>query len=131
MTQRDAPDGAGRPPKDHPVDVEVTCPDAASARRIARAALQGGLVACANILPGVESLFRWQGRIESEAEVLLRLKTRLGAFDALAELIMRLHPYDQPAIVALPLRALGPGVEDWLRDSISARADEKEKGAGD
>ena len=75
------------------------------------------MVACANILPEVESLYHWQERIESDGEVLLRLKARLGTFDALAALITRLHPYDLPAIVALPVIASGPGADAWLRDS--------------
>ena len=121
MTQRETvPGTGGGPSADQAIEVEVTCPDAASARRIARAALDKGLVACANIVPAVESLYRWQGRIESEGEVLLRLKTRLGGFDTLAALIARLHPYDLPAIVALPVIASGSGYDAWLRESISS-----------
>lgn len=122
MTQREAQQGgqAREQAGSQPIEVEVTCPDAASARRIARAALQGGLVACANILPGVESLFRWQGQVESEGEVLVRLKARFDGFEALSALILRLHPYDLPAIVALPVLASGPGHEDWLSETIAA-----------
>ncbi|CUX82941.1 MAG: periplasmic divalent cation tolerance protein [Roseibaca calidilacus] len=96
------------------IEVEVTCPDEESARQIARAALDARLVACANILPGVESLFHWQGQIDSETEVLLRMKAPDARFDRLCTVIAAHHPYELPAITALPLAAIGPGVADWV-----------------
>ncbi|WP_296644001.1 divalent-cation tolerance protein CutA [Roseinatronobacter sp.] len=96
------------------IEVEVTCPDADSARQIARAALEARLVACANILPGLESLFHWQGLIDSESEVLVRMKAPAGQFDALCHVIAAHHPYELPAITALPLTAIGPGVAEWV-----------------
>jgi periplasmic divalent cation tolerance protein len=96
------------------IEVEVTCPDEDSARHVARAALDARLVACANILPGVESLFHWQGQIDSETEVLLRMKAAGAHFDALCAIITGHHPYDLPAITALPVAAIGPGVADWV-----------------
>lgn len=98
------------------IEVEVTCPDEDSARTIARAALQARLVACANILPGLESLFHWQGQIDSESEVLLRMKAPATRFDALCTVISAHHPYELPAITALPLSAIGPGVDDWIAE---------------
>lgn len=96
------------------IEVEVTCPDEDSARKIAKAALQARLVACANILPGLESLFHWQGQIDSESEVLVRMKAPARQFDALCHIISAHHPYELPAITALPLAAIGPGVADWV-----------------
>lgn len=96
-------------------EVEVTCPDDDTARIIARACLAARLVACANILPEVESLFHWQGQIDSETETLLRLKTPAAHFDAVCALIKTHHPYSLPAIVALPVAAMGPGVADWVK----------------
>lgn len=98
------------------LEVEVTCPDEDSARRIARAALKARLVACANILPGVESLFHWQGQVDSESEVLLRLKAPAALFDALCEVIATHHTYRLPAITALPIAAIGPGVAEWIAE---------------
>ncbi|MGY6549479.1 MAG: divalent-cation tolerance protein CutA [Roseinatronobacter sp.] len=97
------------------LEVEVTCPDRDTARLIASACLTEGLVACANILPKVESLFYWQGRIDSESEVLLRMKTQAGHFAQVCAQIKATHPYDLPAIIALPVRLAGPGVVDWVR----------------
>ncbi len=95
-------------------EVEVTCPDKDSARAIASACLKARLIACANLLPKVESLFRWQGQIDSESEVLLRMKTPAQNFDAVCARIRASHPFDLPAIVALPVQAMGPGVADWV-----------------
>ncbi|MBN2759469.1 MAG: divalent-cation tolerance protein CutA [Rhodobacteraceae bacterium] len=96
------------------IEVEVTCPDDDSARQIARAALQARLVACANIVADVESLFHWQGQIDSETEVLLRMKAPAALFDAICAVIAAHHPYELPAITALPLAAIGPGVAEWI-----------------
>ncbi len=96
------------------IELEVTCPDTDSARAVARAVLQARLAACANIVTGVESLFHWQGRIDSETEALLRLKAPASAFDALCAVITRHHPYDLPAITALAVARAGPGVGDWV-----------------
>lgn len=95
-------------------EVEVTCPDKDSARAIARACLKARLVACANLLPKVESLFCWQGQIDSESEVLLRMKTPVQNFEAVCVSIRNSHPFDLPAIIALPVQAMGPGVADWV-----------------
>lgn len=98
------------------IEVEVTCPDEDSARKIAQAVLKARLVACANILPGVESLFHWQGQIDSESEVLLRMKAPLAQFKAICALVETHHPYELPAITALPMAAIGPGVSEWVAD---------------
>jgi len=95
-------------------EVEVTCPDKDSAREIASACLRKKLVACANLLPKIESLFIWQGQIDSESEVLLRLKTPAHNFDAVCAQIRAHHPFELPAIIALPVQAMGPGVADWV-----------------
>ncbi len=98
------------------LEIEVTCPDKDSARGIARACLKARLVACANLLPKVESLFCWQGQIDSESEVLLRMKARAGHFEQVADCIRSHHPYTLPVIIALPAMRLGPGVADWVAE---------------
>lgn len=101
-------------------EVEVTCPDAHSAREIARACLTARLVACANLISDVESLFVWQGQIDSETEVLLRMKTPARNFDAVCARIQSLHPFDLAAIIALPVQEMGPGVADWVAQETGA-----------
>ena len=81
-----------------PIHLSVACPDAETARIIARAAVEARLAACGNIVPGVLSVFRWQGAVETGAEVLLILKSRDDLAAPLAELAAREHPYDLPAI---------------------------------
>lgn len=78
--------------------VATTCPDLDTARTLARAALQARLSACANILPGVVSLFHWQGQIDEQTEVQLVLKTTEAQRAALVDLIGQSHPYDLPVI---------------------------------
>lgn len=118
MTQREMADGITDAAM---IEVEVNCPDADTARRIAQGAVQAGLAACANILPGVESIYLWQGRVNAEPEVALRLKSRGACFTALCALITRLHPYDLPAIVALPVLGANPGYGDWLREGTGGQ----------
>ncbi len=96
------------------LEIEVTCPDEESARDIAKACLRAHLIACANLLPKVESLFCWQGQIDSESEVLLRMKARASHFERVAECIRHHHPYSLPAIIALPVSMHGPGVAEWV-----------------
>jgi periplasmic divalent cation tolerance protein len=93
----------------------ATAPDAEVAARIARALVEERLVACANLVAGVRSIYRWQGRVEDESEVMLVLKTRADRVDALAERLQALHPYDVPELVVLPVVAgLAPYL-DWVR----------------
>jgi periplasmic divalent cation tolerance protein len=91
-----------------------TAPDADTAARIARALVEERLAACVNLVPAVRSIYRWQGRIEDEAEVLLVIKTRSERVEALAERLRALHPYELPELVALPVTAgLAPYL-DWV-----------------
>src|SRR4051794_12139572 len=76
--------------------VLVTAPDLKTARRLAQAALKGRLVACANLVTGIESHYWWQGKIERGAEVLLLFKTTRNRLKALEELLVQIHPYDTP-----------------------------------
>jgi len=94
--------------------VLLTAPDLKTARALAKAALQARLTACANLVPKIESHYRWQGKIESGAEVLLVLKTQKSKLAELEKLILARHPYDAPEFVVLPLSAGGEKYLDWL-----------------
>ncbi|MCL4187982.1 MAG: divalent cation tolerance protein CutA [Rhodobacteraceae bacterium] len=87
------------------LEVEVSCPDAATAARIGRALVEARLAACANVGAQVRSIYRWEGQIVEEAEVMLRLKTRAALFAPLVAAVRASHPYRLPAILAVPLRA--------------------------
>ena len=94
--------------------VIANCPDEACANRIALAVVEAGLAACVNLLPRVQSVYRWQGAIESANEVPLLIKTTAARYDALEAAIRDLHPYDVPEIIALPIAQGLPAYLDWL-----------------
>ncbi|MDJ0860308.1 MAG: divalent-cation tolerance protein CutA [Dinoroseobacter sp.] len=96
-----------------PLSVSVTCPDIETARSIARSALERKLVACANVLPGVESHFWWEGQVSHESEVLLVLKTTDAHRAHLVALVAQEHPYDLPALT-WSADGAPDAVTDWI-----------------
>lgn len=94
--------------------VLVTAPNRKIARSLAKAALTAKLVACANIVPGLESHYWWQGALERSSELLILFKTKRSHLAALEKLILDLHPYDTPEIISLPLDASTPRYLDWI-----------------
>ena len=92
----------------------VTVPDADTGARIARALLEERLAACINLVPGVRSLYRWQGSIADEAEVLMLIKASDERCDALAARVKDLHPYDLPEVIALPVVGGSLAYLDWV-----------------
>lgn len=95
-----------------------TCPDAATAAAIADALVDGGHAACVNILPGLRSVYKWQGVRESADEHLLLIKTTGAAYPALEQAITALHPYELPEIIAVPLAAGSPGYLQWISAGV-------------
>jgi len=98
--------------------VFVTAPDRKAARQLARAALEKRLVACANLLQGVESHYWWRGKIERGAEVLIIFKTTTRRLPGLEKLILEKHPYDTPEFVAMPLGAGSERYLKWIEGSV-------------
>jgi periplasmic divalent cation tolerance protein len=105
--------------------VLVTAPDLKMARALARAALSARLIACANLVPKIESHYWWRGKIESGAEVLLVLKTTKSRLAALEKLVLAKHPYDMPEFLVLPLSAGNQRYLNWL--SRNTRPDDVSK----
>ena len=99
--------------------VLVTAPDLKTARRLAQAALKAHLIACANLVPKIESHYWWQGKIEAGSEVLMLLKTTTTRLVALEKLILARHPYDTPEFVVLPLSKGTEKYLDWIRASVA------------
>jgi periplasmic divalent cation tolerance protein len=97
--------------------VLVTCASSAEARKIARSVVEKKLAACANILPRVDSIYRWKGKVESAREVLLVLKTTAPRLRRLEKEVNRLHSYDVPEFVAVPIVAGSQQYLDWLGKS--------------
>lgn len=94
--------------------VLTNCPDETVANTIARAVIEEKLAACVNILPRVQSVYRWQGSVESASEVPLLIKTAASAYPALERRIAELHPYELPEIIALPIAHGLPAYLNWL-----------------
>ncbi|MGA1237197.1 MAG: divalent-cation tolerance protein CutA [Limisphaerales bacterium] len=103
--------------------VLVTAPDIKTARNLAQASLSQRLVACANILPKIESHYWWQGKLEQSNEVLVIFKTTKTLLPRLAECIRANHPYDTPEIIALPIQAGSSRYLAWIDDSTQPPAD--------
>lgn len=98
--------------------VLVTAPNLKTARALAHAALTARLVACANIVPKIESHYWWQGKIESGSETLIVFKTTRAKLVALEQLIVAKHPYDTPEFVALSLAEGNARYLDWLVEAV-------------
>ena len=96
--------------------VFVTVPDADLAANLAKALVAEKLVACVSILPGLRSVYAWEGKVCDEEEILCVLKTRRALFAAVRERVTALHPYQVPEIIALPLVEGNAPYLAWLRD---------------
>ncbi len=107
-------------PADDLVVVFVTVPNQDMAATLAKALVQEKLVACVNILPGVRSIYAWQGKLCDDAELLCVLKTRLALFPALRKRVVAMHPYEVPEVIAVPLKAGHGPYLAWLRDETCA-----------
>ena len=94
--------------------VLTNCPDEEAANTIALAIVEARLAACVNILPRVQSIYRWQGRVESATEIPLLIKSTAARYPALQETIRALHPYEIPEIIALPIGHGLPAYLNWL-----------------
>jgi periplasmic divalent cation tolerance protein len=98
--------------------VLVTCGSRAEARRIGRSAVEKKLAACANILAGVESIYRWKGKVERAREVLLLMKTTATRLRELEREVKRMHSYDVPEFVVVPLVAGSREYLAWVGESV-------------
>jgi periplasmic divalent cation tolerance protein len=95
--------------------------DADQARRAARVLVEERLAACVSLLPGAESIYRWQGAVETVAEVLVLIKTRADLHDRLVARLGELHPYEVPEILALRPDQVSPAYRQWLLAETEAR----------
>jgi periplasmic divalent cation tolerance protein len=98
--------------------VLVTTPDLKTARMLAKAALTKRLIACANLIPKLESHYWWKGKIEKSSEVLMLLKTPSSKLSALEKLILAEHPYDTAEFIVLPISRGSQRYLDWITNSV-------------
>lgn len=102
--------------------VLCTFPDAEAARQIGTVLVEKQLVACVNLLPGLHSIYRWQGAVETAAETLAIFKTTAAAYPALERELAALHPYEVPEIVALkPDQVVGPYAA-WVEGGLKTES---------
>lgn len=108
---------------DEPVSVYVTAANRAVALALARRLVEDRLAACANIVEGVTSVYRWQGKVETAPEAALFLKSRRGLLDAIVARVRAEHDYDCPCIAVLPIVGGNPAFFEWIAaETAEARA---------
>ena len=100
------------------VEVSFTCTGTEEARALLSELLAARLVACGHHAP-VSSAYWWNGRLEAAEEELVTVTTRRDRFEAIVEMLRRRHSYDLPSITMRPLVGAAPGIESWVRDSLS------------
>ena len=106
--------------------IHCTCPDEATAAKIAQALVSECLAACVNILPGLTSIYRWQGKTERENEVLMLIKTRRDRYSDLESRLRFLHPYELPEIIAVPITTGLSEYLNWVDSHTLGSEDEKQ-----
>lgn len=98
--------------------VLCTTPDQQSASSLAAALVEQRLAACVNIVPGLQSVYEWQGKIEHSEEFLMLIKTTSQAYPALESALSKLHPYDTPEIIAFDMNAGLPDYLQWISKAV-------------
>ena len=106
-------------PSSPAIAILCTAPDATSAERIAEVLVAERLAACVNLVPGLTSIYRWEGKVQREAEVLLLIKAPRARFEAIAARVKALHPYTVPELIALPIDASTPDYLTWLTENTT------------
>ena len=101
--------------------VMTTVADQQAADRLATALVERSLAACVSQLPGVQSVYRWQGSVEREEEVLLLIKTTRDAYPELAQALQELHEYELPELLAVPVVRGSPGYLEWLEEAAGSK----------
>ena len=98
--------------------VLCTCPERQDAERIAHTVVDRRIAACVNVLPGVSSIYRWQGSVDMAEEVLMVIKTTRAQYASLQEAVVSSHPYEVPEIIALPVTVGLPAYLAWLVENV-------------
>lgn len=96
-----------------------TFPDRETSQRIAATLVEERLAACVNLVPGVQSIYRWQGKVESAEEVLAVMKTTAELYSPLEARIRELHPYEVPEIMALPVERALEAYAKWVAEAVT------------
>ncbi|MCH1930311.1 divalent-cation tolerance protein CutA [Shewanella sp. A25] len=97
--------------------VSTSCPDEVQARRIAKALVEAKLAACVHISAPIRSIYAWEGKICEEEEMSLQIKCLQSRYAEVEQLIVKLHPYQVPEIIAVPVTHGLPAYLDWIKDN--------------
>ncbi|ESQ51970.1 hypothetical protein EUTSA_v10017289mg [Eutrema salsugineum] len=97
--------------------VYVTVPNREAGKKLANSIVQEKLAACVNIVPGIESVYEWEGKVQSDSEELLIIKTRQSLLESLTEHVNANHEYDVPEVIALPITGGSDKYIEWLKNS--------------
>jgi periplasmic divalent cation tolerance protein len=95
-----------------------TCGSEEEAKRLAQVLVEEKLAGCVNVIRGIESIYRWEDKVESAAECLLVIKTEAGRFDALSARLQDLHSYEVPEVVAFPIVRGAEKYLGWLKEQV-------------
>jgi periplasmic divalent cation tolerance protein len=98
--------------------VLCTFPGQEVARQIGTVLVERQLAGCVNLVPGIESVYRWEGRVHCDPEVLAVIKTTAGGYPALEAALLELHPYAVPEVIAVPVVAGAAGYLEWLAGGV-------------
>ena len=107
-------------PTDDYIIVLTTCNSSEIASSIAESLVSNKLAACVNIINGVESVYRWQGKIEHDKEILLIIKTQQSLYSQLEQAIQELHDYELPEIIAVPINTGEKNYLNWIQSATIA-----------
>lgn len=119
---RAAPNGA-KPMTDQVIVTFSSCPDEATAQRLAKALVSEQLATCVNRVPGMTSTYFWDGCLRDDAEILLIMKTTAARLAELQARLTALHPYELPELVALPVVGGNEPYLQWVRNGVSERTE--------
>ncbi|XP_065085003.1 protein CutA homolog isoform X2 [Ochlerotatus camptorhynchus] len=97
----------------------VTTPNANSAKELARKLVERKLAACVNIIPGLTSIYEWEGKINEDQEILLMIKTRTARVDELSKFVRENHPYSVAEVISVPIENGNPPYLDWLSKTVT------------
>ncbi|MBK1723553.1 divalent-cation tolerance protein CutA [Thiocystis violacea] len=106
---------------DDPRLMLCTCPDRDTGLSLAKTLVEERLAACVNLVPGITSVYRWEGALQEDAEVLLLIKSTTARTAALIERLGQLHPYEVPEIIALPITEGSTAYLSWLDNCTRER----------
>ena len=102
------------------VFIYITHPEAGKAEALGHVLVENGVAACVNLIPGMKSIYRWQGEIETASETVMIVKTSAAMVERVQALVRKHHPYECPCIAVLPITGGDPAYLDWIAQSLAA-----------